>query len=79
LSRAVHLAKCWPRGKWPRGQLGTCTNIHVPNGRRVIYYKSPIVKLIFNFFVKSKNYTYKYINPNPTLSVRIYYTIYNHK
>jgi len=79
LSRAVHLAKCWPRGRLPRGQLRTCINIHVPNERRVILLHVSNCKMIFNFLIKSKNYTYKYINPNPTLSVRIYYTIYVHK
>jgi hypothetical protein len=64
---------------WPIRNVYNVYNIHVPNWRRVILLHVSNCKTIYNFLIKIKNYMYKYINPNPTLSVRIYYTIYVHK
>jgi hypothetical protein len=43
----------WRAGIVPRcgpGQLGTCTYIHVPNGRRVILLHVSNCNFVFNFF-----------------------------
>jgi hypothetical protein len=79
LSRAGHLAKFWPRGVMPRGQLETCISIHVSKLATCILIHVAICFFFFFFYKNTKNYIYIYIfvfvnantntNPNPTQSV----------
>jgi hypothetical protein len=84
-SRTGHLAKFWPRGVMPRGQLETCISIHVSKLATCILIH---VAICFFFFLKNeKLYIYIFVfvnantntntntNPNPTLSVCNIYSV----